>query len=57
MKTSKKDESVLEEQMVSYADLSFEDFKLEWMLLFYPDWVHLYPLLRKGSSLVTIVIT
>jgi hypothetical protein len=28
-KTSKTDESVIEEQTTSYADLSFEDFKLE----------------------------
>jgi hypothetical protein len=44
-KTSKTDESVIEEQTTSYADLSFEDFKLEWMLLFYPDWAH--PLLKR----------
>jgi hypothetical protein len=43
-KTSKTDELVKEEQTVSYADLSFEDFKLEWMLLFYTDWAH--PLLK-----------
>jgi hypothetical protein len=43
-KTSKMDESMIEEQTVSYVDLSFEDFKLEWMLLFYPYWAH--PLLK-----------
>jgi hypothetical protein len=37
-------ELVKEEQTVSYADLSFEDFKLEWMLLFYTNWAH--PLLK-----------
>jgi hypothetical protein len=45
MKTLEKDKSVIEEHMVSCVDLSFEDFKLEWMLLFYPDWA--YPLLRR----------
>jgi hypothetical protein len=36
---------VIEEQTVSYANLSFEDFKLEWMLLFYPYWAR--PLLKR----------
>jgi hypothetical protein len=38
------DEFLKEEHTVSYADLSFEEFKFQWMLLYYLEWAH--PLLK-----------
>jgi hypothetical protein len=34
------DESITEEQKVRWLNQDFEDFKLEWLLMFYPDWAH-----------------
>jgi hypothetical protein len=39
------DDFLKEEQTVSYANLSFEEFKFQWMLRYYPEWAH--PLLKR----------
>jgi hypothetical protein len=33
-------ESITEEQKVRWLNQDFEDFKLKWLLMFYPDWAH-----------------
>jgi hypothetical protein len=39
------DDFLKEEQTVRYADLSFEEFKFQWMLRYYLEWAH--PLLKR----------
>jgi hypothetical protein len=42
------DESITEEQKVRWLNQNFEDFKLEWLLMFYPDWAH--PTVKRCKS-------